>query len=80
MWQGPGWWQASDGRWHPPHLHPAYRPPPPDRTVLASRLTIIGGAIGTIVGAFLPWVSVLGISVSGINGDGAITLAVGFVM
>lgn len=21
--QGPGWWQASDGRWYPPHLHPA---------------------------------------------------------
>ena len=19
--QGPGWWQASDGRWYPPHLH-----------------------------------------------------------
>lgn len=19
---GPGWWQASDGRWYPPHLHP----------------------------------------------------------
>ena len=25
--QGPGWWQASDGRWYPPHLHPSYRPP-----------------------------------------------------
>jgi hypothetical protein len=20
--QGEGWWQASDGRWYPPHLHP----------------------------------------------------------
>lgn len=28
----------------------------------------------TAVAAFLPWVSVLGISVSGINGDGQITL------
>jgi predicted nucleic acid-binding Zn ribbon protein len=27
--QGPGWWQASDGRWYEPHLHPQYRPPPP---------------------------------------------------
>lgn len=27
--QGPGWWQASDGRWYPPHTHPAYQPPPP---------------------------------------------------
>jgi hypothetical protein len=25
--QGPGWWQASDGRWYPPHTHPSYRPP-----------------------------------------------------
>lgn len=20
----PGWWQASDGNWYPPHQHPAY--------------------------------------------------------
>ena len=26
--QGPGWWQASDGRWYPPHTHPSYQPPP----------------------------------------------------
>jgi hypothetical protein len=25
--QGEGWWQASDGKWYPPHLHPSYRPP-----------------------------------------------------
>ncbi|HEY0639283.1 MAG TPA: hypothetical protein VGD67_16655 [Pseudonocardiaceae bacterium] len=24
--QGPGWWQASDGRWYPPHTHPAAAP------------------------------------------------------
>ena len=23
-----GWWQASDGKWYPPHQHPNYRPPP----------------------------------------------------
>ena len=30
--QGPGWWQASDGKYYPPHLHPYWnttRPPPP---------------------------------------------------
>src|ERR1700683_3506192 len=28
--QGPGWWQASDGRWYPPESHPhALLPPPP---------------------------------------------------
>lgn len=27
----PGWWQASDGKWYPPHQHPRNRrlPPPP---------------------------------------------------
>lgn len=27
--QGPGWWQASDGRWYPPETHPDYVAPPP---------------------------------------------------
>ena len=22
VWQGPGWWLASDGKWYPPELHP----------------------------------------------------------
>lgn len=26
--QGPGWWQASDGKWYPPSAPPAYAPPP----------------------------------------------------
>jgi hypothetical protein len=26
--QGPGWWQASDGRWYPPEQAPGYQPPP----------------------------------------------------
>lgn len=27
--QGPGWWQASDGRWYPPESHPSATPGPP---------------------------------------------------
>ena len=27
--QGPGWWQASDGKWYAPELHPDYVAPPP---------------------------------------------------
>src|SRR5580700_12352545 len=27
--QGPGWWQASDGRWYRPEQHPDHVPPPP---------------------------------------------------
>ena len=26
---GPGWWQASDGKWYAPELHPSYVPPAP---------------------------------------------------
>lgn len=25
--QGPGWWQAVDGKWYPPELHPSYQAP-----------------------------------------------------
>jgi uncharacterized membrane protein len=27
--QGPGWWQASDGKWYPPEQQPAAPTPPP---------------------------------------------------
>ena len=27
--QGPGWWQASDGRWYPPQSHPGQPTAPP---------------------------------------------------
>ncbi len=27
--EGPGWWQASDGKWYAPELHPNYLPAPP---------------------------------------------------
>jgi len=27
--QGPGWWQASDGKWYPPEQTPAAAPPVP---------------------------------------------------
>jgi hypothetical protein len=27
--QGPGWWQASDGRWYPPQQQSGYEAPPP---------------------------------------------------
>jgi len=29
QWQGPGWWQASDGKWYPPESAPAATPPTP---------------------------------------------------
>ncbi len=36
--QGPGWWQASDGRWYAPALHPSQQqpaaPPPPSQSAV----------------------------------------------
>lgn len=49
--QGPGWWQATDGRWYPPEAHPNYRvanqrpappthyPPEPGRQIGQSAAT-----------------------------------------
>jgi hypothetical protein len=38
---------------------------------------ILGAAALAVVAAFLPWASVFGVSVSGIRGDGVITLILG---
>ncbi len=53
--QGPGWWQASDGRWYPPETHPNFRPPPPpvgsyeqNSTPHARRRTVLLGVVGTV--------------------------------
>jgi hypothetical protein len=29
VWQGPGWWQASDGKWYPMQGQPYHAAPPP---------------------------------------------------
>ena len=47
-----------------------------------TRLTVpqrvsAGSTLVVVIGAFLPWVSILGISVSGLEGDGVITLVLG---
>ncbi len=35
--QGPGWWQASDGKWYPPDLHPDYQASAPvDQSAVSS--------------------------------------------
>lgn len=40
----------------------------------------IGAGVGIVIGAFLPWVQVLGIGVAGTNGDGQITLVLGVIV
>lgn len=50
--QGPGWWQASDGKWYPPHQQPGYQPPPPPGKPPKRGpgcLAIIGGAVVVFV-------------------------------
>ena len=40
--QGPGWWQASDGKWYPPEQHPqaaSTLPPPTQRPVPQAPIT-----------------------------------------
>lgn len=56
--RGPGWWQASDGRWYPPEQHPnaafAYRYPVRQSTnglAVASLVLAIVGILG--IGAIL---------------------------
>jgi hypothetical protein len=50
--RGPGWWQASDGRWYPPEAAPAYRVPPPARPGMNGCLValIVVLVLGTVVG------------------------------
>lgn len=46
-----------------------------DLTVLSKQQKIAAGAmVAVVAGAFLPWVSIFGISVIGVRGDGLITL------
>jgi hypothetical protein len=58
--QGPGWWQASDGRWYPPESHPSLLPPPPaadggggpgpsDPNVRRTVLLSIGGTLVAVL-------------------------------
>lgn len=68
---GPGWWQASDQKWYPPELHPAYRPPPPTTSAgpaasgpplsiswSNTRWNLIGAAVASalvFLGSFMTW-------------------------
>lgn len=46
--QGPGWWQASDGRWYPPEQHP-------DAVAAAQQPTAAGPPVGPPSGAAPGW-------------------------
>lgn len=46
--QGPGWWQASDGKWYPPEQAPGAQPTTP----APSPQTPVGGGFGAAPGGF----------------------------
>ena len=50
---GPGWWQASDGRWYPPQP-PTDENPAPQRGFFTSALIVLGAFVAII--AFLIFV------------------------
>lgn len=45
--EGPGWWQASDGKWYPPQAAPAYQtyPGPPPVAPRNNNGCLIAGAV-----------------------------------
>jgi hypothetical protein len=45
--QGPGWWQASDGKWYSPEQAPGYQTPPPGAPFGAPSGGPTGGPYGT---------------------------------
>ena len=69
--QGPGWWQASDGKWYPPE---AKLPPPPPGAYAAapapagrSAATIVAIVVGAFVVAtfLIAFLSILAITFLG---------------
>ncbi len=48
-------------------------------SLTSAEKTIAGAAVVTFVAAFLPWASVLGISVNGVDADGKITLVIALI-
>ncbi|HUF99989.1 MAG TPA: DUF2510 domain-containing protein [Ilumatobacter sp.] len=70
---------ASDGKWYPPQSTP--RPPAPPLPIREKQYLALAGAAAIVIGSFMPWATAttfLGnIDLSGFDGDGKITAAVG---
>ena len=56
--QGPGWWQASDGRWYPPQAPGGY-PPAPVQTAGKATATLVLGIISFVVCPIIPAIAAL---------------------
>lgn len=55
-------------------------PAPAPTTTTATPIVELVAIVLLVIGAFGPWASLFGISKSGIDGDGVITLAVAFIV
>ena len=70
--QGPGWWQASDGKWYPPEQAPGYQPPggpaggAPSGTDLGSTLTYAWTKFTQSIGEWVVlWLIMIGVVIVG---------------
>jgi len=81
--QGPGWWQASDGRWYPPQARPGYpppspygystsTPPPKGRSGCTTALLIVG-ALAAIATLLIVVLVMVGVFAAAKKADQAIT-------
>lgn len=47
--QGPGWWQASDGKWYPPQVQPPPPPAPGGRSGCATAAIVVAVGFGALL-------------------------------
>ncbi len=53
--QGPGWWQASDGKWYPPEQAPGYQAPAGGEAAAGGTPAGGGGGATLDIGAAFSW-------------------------
>ena len=91
--EGPGWWQASDGKWYAPESSPTSGLPSPPAQAASPRTAgsssgvrptfwvMIGAAVLVMLGSVTTWVTasvgIFSVSENGTSGDGTITLILG---
>jgi hypothetical protein len=51
--KGEGWWEASDGKWHPPERHPSHPPSAAPRTSRGVTVALWATVIGWVILGFL---------------------------